>query len=66
MNNYSAEENLLMEINSATNCILDDIGWGAHLNRDEFEMLKLAHANIWEIYGQLTERTKPTHLKNDN
>lgn len=63
--NYSAEENLCNEIISACECLLDDFSWGGHLNKKEFEMLELAHANIWEIYGQMNERNKPSNLKND-
>ncbi|MDO7612641.1 MAG: hypothetical protein MUQ75_00265 [Crocinitomicaceae bacterium] len=64
-NNYSAEENLLMEINSITDLILDDIGWGEHLNQEEFEMIQLAHANILEVYGNVSKRNQPSHLKDD-
>jgi hypothetical protein len=64
--NYSAEENLCNEMISACECLLDDFNWGEHLNSDELEMLKLAHANIWEVYGQVNERSRPSNIKDFN
>lgn len=65
-NTLSAEENLCNEIITACECLLDDFNWGEHLNADEFEMIKLAHANIWEVYGQVNERSRPSNIKQFN
>lgn len=63
---YSQEENLCHEIISACECLLDDFNWGEHLNSDELEMLKLAHENVWEIFGQVNERSRPSNIKQFN
>ena len=63
---YSEEENLCHEIITACECLFDDIQWGIHLNKDELEMLKLAHTNIWEVYGQVNERSRPSNIKQFN
>jgi len=60
------EESLLIETISACECLLDDIEWGIHLNAKEFKMLKLAHANIWEIYGEVNRRSRPSNIEDFN
>jgi len=60
------EKSLLTETISACECLLDDTKWGIDLNQKEFEMLKVAHANILEIYGQVNRRSRPSNIQDFN